>query len=159
MISQWDDYRNTYWLPKIGEHICIHDCSWNCTASGTRDGNNPWDTDCSAVVSTDNGNASYDGIAETCMHEAGHGFCRSTLCGFVDNMIDDNEHDLGIIRSEGSDDLETPLGSPGAADRGDCDTKSSSNPDGYTHKLSDCEADGYKYTADHVAGNHNSSPP
>lgn len=120
---------------------------------GKIDGGNPWSTDCAAHATTDDGSYSELAVSETVMHEALHGHCRAGLCDNVDSMIEDSEHDLGIIRDLNGNNAETPLAGSTSAERGTCDSKAG-EPETWTYKLSICERDGMQESAEHTAGMH-----
>ena len=159
IYDQWNNKRDELYLTHTGEHVLIHSCAYGeCNVHvGTRDGNNPWAADCGAVATTDEGISSNEGVAETVMHEALHGYCRRDLCDNVDDMIVDNEHDLGEVKYIDGEHSETPFGTESASERGTCDTKSGWPPERFTHELSKCERKGIKESAEHTAGFHDCS--
>lgn len=156
VISQWNDLRDRFYINHDGVHILIHSCSTDYVPSGTTDGSNPWDNDCGAVATTDENERNENGVAGTCFHESLHAMARSNVCVYVEDMIEnDNEHTLGIIRSCGFYcDEETPIGTTGAADKGECDKKTADSRDKVTSNLSECEMKAMGYSADHTAGHH-----
>jgi len=156
IVNQWNAMRDSLNITHEGEHALIHSCTQDCHAPGTRDGNNPWSTDCGAVATTDTGIKGEGNLAETVMHEVLHGHCRSDLCDNVASMISKSEHDLGVIKEVDGKHSETPLAGENSADRGQCDTKSGSR-EAFTHELSLCEMDGMEESADHTAGFHDCS--
>lgn len=154
--KQWNCERDDLLLTHVGEHALIHQCRDDeCdVARGTRDGENPWETDCGAVIANNEGIHSKGGVAATVMHEALHGHCRANLCSNVADMTDGDEHDLGIIREVNGNHLATPLGNSTSADQGTCDRKSNSDSSGSTYRLSKCERKGMRESAEHTAGLH-----
>jgi len=155
VVNQWHDERNDNDLIHRGTHSLIHSCSTDGKiALGTNHAENMWKTDNCAVASTKGGDRSLDSVADTVIHEIGHCASRQNLCEDVDDMIEETDHDLGIVRDEGGSDYETPLcvGKDDAS-RGTCDTDSGWL-DGETNQYSECEKDALEFTADHTEGYH-----
>lgn len=158
VIDQWNNLRDGLLLTHEGDHALIHDCDTDSceVAEGTNDKPNPWETDGGVVASTDVGNKSLLRVAEDVMHETLHDHCRSGECSNVANMIDESEHDLGVIKEIDGDDCITPLATDSGSERGTCDTRSGSH-DAKTTELSLCEMDGMEESAEHTAGLHDCS--
>jgi len=156
IVGQWHDERNDNNLIHRGTHALIHSCSTDGEiALGTNHGENMWKTDNCAVAATKQGDQSLDNVADTVIHEIGHSASRRNLCYYVDEMAEESDHDLGIVRDVNGDDCETPLSVGGDdASRGSCDTDSGWFVDGETYRYSDCEKDALELTADHTDGYH-----
>ena len=151
LLSDFTDWRNGYDQTQSGFHILANDCSQENVSSGAQDGANAWETDSSgqATRAASGGGSKDDArFRNSNAHEMIHAFVLGS-CNYVDNMIEQSEHDLGKVYD--NNDV-SPIGDSNSSDRGTCSSSLNRHDD--RTEPTNCSIKAIKYSANHTYGGH-----